>query len=78
MKEQKNLTLGDVIALLNKEQGFYIRDSRICENEGTEADIYYVDSDDFYESSTAKYDMEKQLLFISTLNDKLLIIIGKN
>lgn len=65
--------LNDVIAMVNKEQGFYLRSAHLCELGWQ--DFYYQDADDFYESPESNGWLEKELYFISTIGDKILLII---
>ena len=63
------MTLGDLCPITSKENGFYITDLK------DKSEMFFQDSDDFYERPFAKYLMEREVIWIEAKNNHLNIII---
>lgn len=59
----------DIIGFVNKEQGFFITDTK------TNTTKHYQDADDFYESVEMTAVSNRDLLFITTRLNKVEILI---
>ena len=63
-------TLGELCPILAKEEGFYITDLKDKSNE-----MFFQDSDDFYERPFARYLMERKVYWICTKDERLNIVL---
>lgn len=62
------LKLGDLCAIASKENGFYITDLK------DKSEMFFQDSDDFYERPFAKYLMEREVVWIEAKDNHLNIV----
>ena len=63
------ISLDDLLPVTQKEDGFYITDLT------DKSEMFFQDSDDFYERPFAKYMYDKVVAFIATKNNMLNIIL---
>ena len=67
------MKLENLLGKMNMEQGFYIA----IVSDKNETETFYDCADDFYESPSAKYLYEKEVMFISTKKDHLYLYLKK-
>ena len=65
----KTITLGDLCTIIAKEEGFYITDLK------DQSEMFFQDSDDFYERPFARYLMERQVYWICVKDGKPNIVL---
>lgn len=63
------MKFGDLCPITQKENGFYIMDFK------DKREMFFQDSDDFYERPFAKHMFDRKVIWIETKNDYLRIII---
>lgn len=63
------MTLNSLLPVTQKEGGFYITDL------ADKSEMFFEDSDDFYERPFAKYMYDRVVIFIATKNNMLNIIL---
>lgn len=63
------ISLDDLLPITQKESGFYITDL------ADKSEMFFQDSDDFYERPFAKYMYDRVVAFIATKNNMLNIIL---
>ena len=63
------IKLGDIIAKISKENGFYITDLV------GKSETFFQDSDDFYERPFAKYLYDREVVWIEAKNNFLNIVL---
>lgn len=67
--EDIKMKLDDILVIASKENGFYITDLQ------DKSEMFFQDSDDFYERPFAKYMYDREVIWIETKNNHLNIII---
>lgn len=63
------VSLDDLLPITQKESGFYITDLQ------DKSEMFFQDSDDFYDRPFARYMYDRVVAFIATKNNKLNIIL---
>lgn len=63
------ISLDDLLPVTQKEGGFYITDL------ADKSEMFFQDSDDFYERPFARYMYDRVVAFIATKNNMLNIIL---
>ena len=63
------MKFGDLCPITQKENGFYIVDLK------DKSEMFFQDSDDFYERAFAKYMCDREAIWIETKNNHLRIVI---
>jgi len=63
------IKLGDLLAILSKEGGFYITDLR------DKSEMFFQDSDDFYERPFARYMYDREVVWIEARNNFLNVVL---
>lgn len=62
------MKFGDLCPIISKENGFYIVDLQ------DKSEMFFQDSDDFYERPFAKYMYDREVTWIETKNNHLKVI----
>lgn len=65
------ISLDDLLPVTQKEGGFYITDL------ADKSEMFFEDSDDFYEKPFARYICDKEVVWIEAKNNFLNIVLSK-
>ena len=65
------MTLEELLKVMDMSRGFYITNLRSKSNDTT----FYIDADDYFERSYAKYELEKEVVCVSLNNNYINVTV---